>query len=146
MRFEAVQAKMDISKDLAQLTSELGYKASHKETENWLSELISSPLHFVFVAVSDLNVCGWIVVEKRVFLESGFIAEITGLIVGAEYRRNGIAEALVNAAEKWASSQGLKQIVVRSNVSREESHVFYRSIGFTHSKTSHVYVKRLNFA
>ncbi len=146
MLFEVVQAKMDFSKGLAQLTSELGYQVSHNETENWLGELIGSPLHFVFVAVSDSNVCGWIVVEKRVFLESGFKAEITGLVVGSKYRRNGIAEALVSAAEKWANGQGLKQIVVRSNVSREESHVFYSSIGFAHSKTSHVYVKRLNFA
>ncbi|WP_169434504.1 GNAT family N-acetyltransferase [Marinobacterium rhizophilum] len=61
----------------------------------------------------------------------------TGLVVDSEFRRNGIAEALVKAAEKWAYKEGLNRIVVRSNATRKESHVFYPSVGFKHSKTSY---------
>ena len=143
MQFSVVQATVELSEEIAQLTKELGYQVSATETQNWLIDLINSPFHFVFVAVSDTNVCGWIVVEKRLLLESGFKAEITGLVVGSRFRRHGIAQALVKAAELWANEQGLEQIVVRSNISRKESHVFYSSIGFNQSKTSHVYVKNV---
>jgi GNAT superfamily N-acetyltransferase len=50
---------------------------------------------------------------------------------------------LVQAAEDWAADRGLRSIVVRSNVIRPESHSFYKQIGYTQSKTQHVYTKSL---
>jgi GNAT superfamily N-acetyltransferase len=72
-------------------------------------------------------------------LQTGFKAEITGLIVGEEFRRFGIGQNLVSAAVNWARSLNLTKVVVRSNVKRKESHVFYQSIGFLFKKSAHNY-------
>lgn len=144
MQFDIVPATTKFSLQVAQLTSELGYQVSTQETSAWLDELIHSPLNCVLLAVSGSRICGWIVAQKSLYLESGYKAEITGLVVGEKYRRNGIAESLVKGVEEWASEQGLKRVDVRSNAARKESHIFYPSVGFEHSKTSHVYTKFLD--
>ncbi|WP_353667898.1 GNAT family N-acetyltransferase [Marinomonas sp. THO17] len=141
MFFEIFPASLKHSDDITNLTQTLGYDANREETAHWLNALIHSPLHHVFVVVCEDKVSAWLVVEKRLFLESGFKAEITGLVVGENYRRHGLAKALVSAAEGWAKQQGLAKLVVRSNISREASHLFYPAMGFHCSKTSHVYVK-----
>jgi GNAT superfamily N-acetyltransferase len=143
MQFKIVQARVDFSNEIAKLTSELGYEVSDDETKKWLSTLINSPFHSVLVALTEKYVCGWLVVEKRLFLESGFTAEITGLVVGSQFRRHGIADSLVTVAEKWAREEHLDRVVVRSNAKRIESHAFYPSVGYKHSKISHVYVKQI---
>ncbi len=144
MNVEIATASQEDAKQIAQLTSELGYFANDEETENWLAQLTASPMHSVFIAIKDNCVCGWLVVEKRLFLESGLKAEITGLVVGHDYRRLGIAQALVEKAQEWAVNQGLEKIVVRSNIERKESHAFYPKVGFKKSKTTRVYVKDLS--
>lgn len=131
-------------KGIHELALEWGYPASELETLQWLKELMKSSNHQVFVAVSDDSVLGWSVVEKRISLGQGFIAEITGLVVGSSYRRSGIGQLLVNAVEGWSRSLGLSRVLVSSNVRRFESHKFYPSIGFELAKTTHVYTKELN--
>lgn len=143
MKFEITTARSEHANQIAKLTQELGYTANTKDTETWLTHLSRSPLHCVYIAVVDNQVCGWLVVEKRMFLESGTKAEITGLVVGKQYRCLGIAQALVRAAQEWAIEQGLETMVVRSNIEREESHLFYPKVGFERSKTTHVYTKSL---
>jgi GNAT superfamily N-acetyltransferase len=143
MDYRIVNASADHARDIASLTTELGYAVNAEQTAQWLADLLASSFHNVFVAIGGDKVCGWLVVEKRLFLESGSSAEITGLVVGAEFRRNGIADALVSVAESWAKEQYLEKLVVRSNIARKESHIFYPKAGFTHSKTTHVYIKSL---
>jgi GNAT superfamily N-acetyltransferase len=83
------------------------------------------------------------VVERRVSLESGEAAEITGLVVAASARRTGVGKALVSSAEQWTARQGLTAIRVRSNITRAESHPFYERLGFLRKKTQHTYEKPL---
>ena len=54
-----------------------------------------------------------------------------------------IGTLLVNAAQQWALAANLPQLLVRSNVVRDVSHVFYAGLGFSRIKTQHVYVKSL---
>ena len=143
MKFEIMTARSEYANQIVTLTQELGYTANTTDTETWLTQLSCSPLHCVYIAVVDNQVCGWLVVEKRMFLESRTKAEITGLVVGKQYRCFGIAQALVRAAQEWAIEQGLETMVVRSNIEREESHLFYPKVGFERSKTTHVYTKSL---
>ena len=51
---------------------------------------------------------------------------------------------LLQAAEAWASTRGLDQMAVRSNVDRAESHPFYERLGYVRAKTQHAYRKRLS--
>ena len=131
---------LDYSPQVSALTRELGYGANECQTKDWLGYLINSNAHAVFVALNnDQTVCGWVVVEKRMSLETGFKAEITGLIVGEKYRHCGVGQALVSAALGWAKELHLAKMVVRSNVQRQESHGFYKHFGFDLTKTAHHY-------
>ena len=86
---------------------------------------------------------GWAVAERRLSLESGERAELTGLVVSASARRMGIGRSLVTAAEQWGSEQGLESMYVRSNIARQESHPFYLDLGYHLKKTQHTYEKPL---
>ncbi|MGL6257915.1 GNAT family N-acetyltransferase [Vibrio sp. WXL210] len=123
------------------LTIEWGHSATLDETERWVSDIQKSPNHEMYLARLNDVVCGWIVVEKRIFLGTGYKGEITALVVDTRLRQHGIGKVLVNAAEQWAKSNELKHLVVRSNIDRNESHRFYSRTGFTFTKTAHNYQK-----
>lgn len=137
---------------------EWGYEADEAQVQAWVEALTASPLHEIWVAVSEGDdgdgdgyrerktrgeVCGWLVAEQRIALGAGQICEITGLVVGARFRRLGVGQQLIKMAEHWALERQLSQVLVRSNITRVESHVFYPSMGFSFKKTSHVYEKAL---
>ena len=140
MNIEVCEARIENAAEISRLTNELGYVANEAATKEWLTYLSNSKNHCVLIALNNSKlVCGWIVIEKRISLETGFKAEITGLVVGKEFRRFGIGQKLVVAAVAWAKSLELTKVVVRSNVQREESHVFYKNIGFNFKKSAHNY-------
>jgi GNAT superfamily N-acetyltransferase len=138
-------AAMKDSEAITALTIELGYSVSIADTSEWLHALLNASAHAVLVAVHEIHgLCGWIHVEKRLSLESGYKAEISGLVVSAKARRMGVGKQLIAAAEQWASHQHLANVYVRSNIIREDSHPFYVSQGYTLKKTSHTYDKKLS--
>ena len=128
---------------ISALTQELDYNANEADTQEWLSYILNSATHAVLVATSDKVLCGWIVVEKRISLQAGFKAEITGLVVSNKCRRSGVANQLVQAAEMWATRLGLTRLAVSSNITRDASHSFYQALDFDLKKTSHNYEKAL---
>lgn len=137
-------AELDDSAEIARLSGELGYPATTEEIRSNLSSLLESPNCFVAVASGNGKLLyGWMAVERRVCLESGEWAELTGLVVTASARRTGIGKALVCCAEQWAARQGLRAIRVRSNIARAESHPFYERLGYLRKKTQHNYEKPL---
>jgi len=144
MKIVIRQAQIDNCVAITKLTLELGYLVTEENIKEWLDYLLKSENHMVLLAQDECGqTCGWIVMEKRISLEAGFKAEITGLVVGTEWRRLGIGKELVAAAESWAIESGLSRIVVRSNIKRKESHVFYNNIGFSLVKSAHNYEKQL---
>ena len=64
-----------------------------------------------------------------------------GLVVDSTARRRGVGRELVDVAENWALAHGLSSLTVRSNSARALSHPFYESLGYSRSKTQHVYTK-----
>ena len=107
--------------EIARLNGELGYSACDESAETNLLAILSSENHAVIVCEESAgHVLGWVVVEKRMSLETGEKAEITGLVVDPCARRKGIGKALVLAAEQWARKKGLDKIVVRSKAARAE--------------------------
>jgi GNAT superfamily N-acetyltransferase len=86
---------------------------------------------------------GWLHGAEQELLESGRRCEILGLVIDPEHRGQGIGRCLVGAVEAWARARDLKQMTVRSNVVRTESHPFYERLGYARAKTQHAYRKRL---
>ncbi len=132
------------AKAIAPLVEELGYSADEESLCDRLSRLVMRRDYLVAVAQSDSGeVCGWIQAHSNEVLESGFRAEIVGLVIAKRSRRRGIGRLLVGFAESWAVRAGAPVIVVRSNVNRAESHGFYVALGYAKTKTQNVYRKRI---
>jgi len=129
---------------VSSLLGQLGYAAPVEAIAERLAAIAVSPRHAVFVADGgDGRLLGLIAVEQRLMLESGERAEIVALVVDAAARRSGAGRRLVDAARQWARLQGNAVLIVRSNIARAESHPFYEGMGFTRSKTQHVYQSTL---
>lgn len=136
-------ATVEDAAEIARLSAELGYPSTPEEVASRLTALLPLATHFVAVAEGADFLLGWIAAERRLILEYGERAEIVGLVVSEGARRNGVGRALVSAAERWAVSQEVEVISVRSNIARSESHPFYESIGYSLAKTQRYYAKRL---
>ena len=143
---------------LARLAGELGYPTEADEMRLRLQKIASRTDHAVFVAERGApapgqpspsnggageDILGWVHVAREMLLESGETAEILGLVVDGSSRRGGVGRRLVTAAEDWGRALSLRQIVVRSNVTREEAHRFYPALGYLLAKTQRKYAKEL---
>jgi GNAT superfamily N-acetyltransferase len=128
------------SAGIADLVEVLGYSSGVQAIKERVERISKSSADLLIVAVNPgRNVIGWLQAHSSAILESGFRIEIVGMIVSEKNRRRGIGNALVDEAARWAKRICAESIVVRSNVNRTESHGFYKSIGFTVTKTQNVY-------
>jgi GNAT superfamily N-acetyltransferase len=132
---------------LAELSEVLGYPVEPDVIKRRLERLLSRPEHVVLVAESPRGeVVGWTHAAEQDILEVGRYCEIVGLVVAADQRGHGIGWRLVERIEQWASEPGRKQVSVRSNAARPESHPFYERLGFARVKTQHAYRKHIRSA
>lgn len=137
------QARAADAAEIARLAGELGYPADPAVMAARLDALTADPRRCVYVIEGEGRLQGWIALERRLSLEAGERVEITGLVVDGTVRRGGVGRALVATAEAWARGQGIDVVVVRSNVQRQASHLFYQGLDYVRQKSQHVYAKRL---
>jgi GNAT superfamily N-acetyltransferase len=129
---------------VAALSSQLGYPVSAEAIAARLERLLGQDDQLVLAAIAeDGGLVGWIHAADQDLVESERRCEILGLVVDGRRRRGGIGGRLVAEAERWATSRGLRQMSVRSNVAREESHPFYAALGYGRVKTQQVYRKAI---
>lgn len=141
------RANANDAAEIARLSSELGYPVDIKTIAARLDLLLSNASHCVLVACKPDTaraLLGWAAAEHRVLLESGERVELIGLVVDSGARRQGVGRSLMSAAEQWARECRVDSLLLRSNVLRPESHSFYLNLGYSCSKTQHVYTRRLN--
>ena len=127
---------------VAALSDQLGYPVAAEAIAARLERLLGREDQLVLAAVADDGeLAGWIHAAEQDLVEAERRCEILGLVVDGRRRRGGIGRGLVAEAERWAASRGLRQMSVRSNVAREESHPFYEAQGYGRVKTQQVYRK-----
>ena len=136
-------ATLDDVPSIADLNGQLGYPAPEPELEARLAGILASDDHAVLVATQDDRAIGWVHVAVERGLEASHVACIRGLIVDERHRSEGIGRLLIQAAEGWAGARGCEVVIVRTRVTRERAHRFYRREGFELTKTSHVFGKPL---
>lgn len=137
------RAEPDDAPWIADLSAVLGYPVEPRTMSERLGHLLARDDNAVYVAHRDDRVVGWIHGAEHELLETGRLCEILGLVVDASARRSGAGRALVAAIERWAAARGVRQVSVRSNVVRTESHPFYERLGYARVKTQHAYRKNL---
>jgi len=120
--YDMRDATIDDAPDIRELSEQLGYPASETEIKIRLESIISSDDHKVCVAVQpNGNVIAWIHVFKCQTVESGFFAEIAGIIVSEAFRNKGIGKRLLEVAQKWTTQKKLPKLRVRTQIEREDA-------------------------
>lgn len=129
--------------DMARLSGQLGYPVEAGALAERLGRVLARNDQLVLVGLAEGRAGGWLQAQAAEIIESGFRVEIVGLIVDESVRRRGLGRRLVQEAESWAATLGAQAVVVRTNIVRAESHIFYQSLGYRQTKTQHVYRKVL---
>lgn len=130
---------------IAQLAEQLGYPVTKFAVQERLKRLEADPDRAVYTAdLSNKSIIGWTHVYAHESLLTGRVAEIGGLIVDQNYRRQGVGRSLLQQAEQWAHKQNCSSIIVRSNIQRQAAHHFYNRAGYQSYKTQLVFDKALN--
>jgi ribosomal protein S18 acetylase RimI-like enzyme len=125
------------------LTTQLGYPSTLDAIARRYHAIVAGDGCALSVAEVDGAVAGWVYMRGVLLLEDDARAEVWGLVVDEQHRRQRIGEALMQAAEQWARAAGYREVRLRSNVTRAGAHAFYRRIGYATTKTSHIFWKVL---
>lgn len=88
-------------------------------------------------------IAGVIHVEKYNVLYFPTMANILGIAVAADFRRQGIGSALLKRAEEWARENGAGSMRLNSGESRKKAHEFYRALGYIDDKKQLRFIKEL---
>jgi GNAT superfamily N-acetyltransferase len=129
---------------MGELSQQLGYAAGANEIAARIAPMRESGEHDVFVAqTASGGIAGWIGVFVYHTVEADARVEVSGLVVDAGVRSQGIGRRLLERAEQWAREKGLRAIGLRTNVTRERAHAFYDRQGYEHNKTQRSYRKAL---
>ena len=126
---------------LVRLMAQLGYE--HSETTLASNvRAVRQQGGEVFVAEMAGNVLGCVSAIIDVRLAEGVKGEIVSLVVSEEARGHGIGKGLVLEAQQWLAGK-VTVLRVRVNALREQSHLFYESLGYRKDKTQVVLTKRI---
>jgi predicted N-acetyltransferase YhbS len=127
------------AKEVSQLSNQLGYPTGVEKTIGAIKRINADKYQIIFVAELDGTVVGWIQLQKKILLISEPFTEIVGLVVDEKHRGKSIGRSLVQESIRWTKHEHIFKIRVKSNIIRDESHEFYKAIGFREVKTQKVY-------
>ncbi len=71
------------------------------------------------------------------------IAYVEAVFVKPNYQKRGIAKMLMNIAEEWAKTMGLRQIASDTDLSNTASIEFHKSVGFVEVERIVCFIKEL---
>jgi GNAT superfamily N-acetyltransferase len=118
---------------LAALSGELGYPSDPARLAAPCATLLAAPeQHVVGVVECNGAVCGWIHAFVLTQLEADPTVEIGGLVIGADWRGQGLGVMLLDAGEQWARRRGIASVSLRSAEHRHDAHRFYLRQGYQH--------------
>ena len=138
------QAEIKDVQRIAVLCEQLEYSVTNQQIKQRLSKIKNNDAHIVYVAtLEDEYVIGWAHAHICYSIVIPTPAILLGLVVDKDYRHNGIGRVLMQQIEQWASQVGCEGILLRSNIKRQEAHLFYEKIGYTNIKQSVTFYKKL---
>lgn len=124
-------AELNDAAELAALMCELGYETGYTEMETRLKLILSNPAYKTFVSMLDGSVCGMIgTVAYPSYEHNDPGGRILALVTSSAMRRRGIARALVATAEKDFAQRGIRRIALNTQLTRQDAHKFYESLGY----------------
>lgn len=128
---------------LADLATQLGYPSEPGEIVRRIRNYETERDEALFVAEKEGRAVGWTSCGIADHFYTPLYAEISGLVVDAKERGQGIGALLIAEVEAWARGKGVGILRLRANAIRTEAHRFYLREGFEKKKTQIVFEKRL---
>ena len=133
------EAQLNDIDSIEQISSGLGYERPPLlVAQDRLLAVINSTSDKIWVAESDGEIIGWLHAFEALRVASPSFVEIAGIAVLSESRKKGAGRALILHVQSRAYENGLA-LKVRCNAMREETHEFYKSLGFVKIKGQHVF-------
>ncbi len=99
---------------------------------SYFSQTLNNDNAATFVAVQDAHVVGYITIFIK--SQAGYwkikrVGDISGLMVHQDYRRQGIASALLSAAVNFARERGVRYFTVYTAITNQAAIAFYAHNG-----------------
>jgi len=126
------------------LLRQLGYEIAPLELASRIKRVLANPTHFAAVADERGSAIGLVHAYERPALEKAYEVVVQSLVVDQKARQAGIGKQLMSAAEAWAKSRGVRQVVLQTRVDRDDARSFYEHVGYRLAATSHLMVKTLD--
>jgi ribosomal protein S18 acetylase RimI-like enzyme len=124
-------AEINDAAALAQLMCELGYETTKPEMQMRMEKIAANECYRTFVAVLDGKVCGMIgTLACPSYEHNDPGGRILALATLGAMRRRGIGRALIAAAERDFVQRGIRRIALNTQLTREDAHKFYQSLGY----------------
>ncbi|MDQ0173254.1 GNAT family N-acetyltransferase [Paenibacillus tundrae] len=124
--------------DLVILMDQLGYPTTYTDMLERYTYLASDPSYTTLVAELNGRAVGMIGLQTfYMYEQNGRHCRIAALVVHQQYRGTGIGRLLIQAAEHWASVQGMTTVSLNSGnrPERKVAHEFYAQMGYTAGST-----------
>ncbi|QIR35960.1 GNAT family N-acetyltransferase [Tolypothrix sp. PCC 7910] len=147
MTEDKIQIRLAKDKDaerIAILCEQLEYSTTLQQIEQRLVKIQDNKSHVIYVAtLANDYVVGWAHAHTCDLIIIPTQALLFGLVVDKDYRHGGIGSKLMHYIEEWAGLVGCEGIILRSNIKRKEAHIFYEKIGYTNTKQSMTFYKKI---
>jgi ribosomal protein S18 acetylase RimI-like enzyme len=134
--------KENDAEDIAVLNGELGYSVTSALVRKQIRRIQEQTRDRVFIAKIGEHAAGFIHLSPYELMFDDPLMNVMGLVVLEEYRRRGIASALMKHAERYAKENGFSGIRLNSGSDRTGAHAFYESLGYVSRKTHKHFIKR----
>jgi len=144
MQIKVRTAQKEDCSEITHLTNQLGYPSTLEKICEIMDLVLAHNDHQVFIAENEKNIVGYIHLIRSMRIGSNPFIEIAAFIIDESSRSVGVGSSLIGESENWASSLGLKDIRIRSNIIRQEAHSFFQKRGFQNIKTQEVFSKHIS--
>ena len=121
----------------------LGYDYPADQFEKNLRRLMSSPSNVIYVAENGRQFLGYAHACDYGVIYGPPTKALSSIAVVEEYRRYGVANALMEAIEKWAKANGAESVRLYSGSERTDAVAFYKSRGYEYFKSDYQFKKQL---
>lgn len=141
---EDVVVRLSRSEDaeaLALLAGQLGYPCRTEELRPRMAAYLGAEDRAIVVAEVGGRVVAWASMEivAHFYLEPR--VEISGFVVDAAHRSQGIGGKVMAFIEAWTATAGHGLLRLKTNSVRKDAHRFYERLGFSVVKDQLVYEK-----
>lgn len=133
--------------DLVELACRLWPDHTQLEMQEEFAHILEKPDAAFFLAIEQKRAVGFAQCQLRYDYVEGTdsspVGYLEGVYVADEYRKQGIAKALLQACEGWAKTKGCTEFASDCELSNLRSLHFHRSVGFEEANRIICFTKKL---